>query len=221
MNRVKLNQGFGLKDFPKAKEVLINKGDCLLYEGDERANRAYVIVSGKLEVCLTSGTGHETLLYHLEPGELVGELAAFGKKARTATIAATMATKLLEIPYADLVSRMQDCSFVEKVSHHFLTRYLRTHDVVCRLGQPNVSMKLCRYFKSLADQKDTQENPVVLKLPSHSEMGKLLSCQRETVTREMKKLMFRGVVIPLEQTGLFELNLKKNQLLLAGMLDAN
>lgn len=221
MNKMQLSQGFGLEDFPKAKEVLIKKGDFLLYEGDERANRAFVIVSGKLEVRLTSGTGHETLLYHLNPGELVGELAAFGMKARTATIAATMATKLLEVSYAELVSNMQDCSFVEKVSHHFLTRYLRTHDVVCRLGQPNVSMKLCRYFKSLADQKDTQENSVVLKLPSHSEMGKLLSCQRETVTREIKKLVSSGVITPLEQTGSFALNIEKNQLFLAGMLDAN
>jgi len=97
MNRVRLSQGFGLEDFPKAKEVHIKKGDFLLYEGDEKASRAYVIVSGKLEVRLTSGTGHETLLYHLNPGELVGELAAFGMKARTATIAATMATKLLEV----------------------------------------------------------------------------------------------------------------------------
>ena len=221
MNRVKLNQGFGLEDFPKAKEVFIKKGDFLLYEGDERANRAYVIVSGKLEVRLTSGTGHETLLYHLEPGELVGELAAFGMKSRTATIAATMESKLLEVSYADLASNMQECSFVEKVSHHFLTRYLRTHDVVCRLGQPNVSMKLCRYFKSLAEQKDIQENIVELRLPSHSEMGKLLSCQRETVTREMKKLIFSGVIVPLGQTGSFALNIEKNQLFLAGMLDAN
>lgn len=220
MNRVKLNQGFGLEDFPEAKEVHIKKGDLLLYEGDERANRAFVIVSGKLEVRLTSGTGHETLLYHLNPGELVGELAAFGMKTRTATIAATMTTKLLEVSYADFIRRMKDCSFVEKVSYHFLTRYLRTHDVVCRLGQPNVSMKLCRYFKSLAEQKDIQGNTVVLRLPSHSEMGKLLSCQRETVTREMKKLVFSGVVAPLEETGFFALNIEKNNLLLAGMLDA-
>jgi len=220
MNRVKLNQGFGLEDFPEAKEVHIKKGDLLLYEGDERANRAFVIVSGKLEVRLTSGTGHETLLYHLNPGELVGELAAFGMKTRTATIAATMTTKLLEVSYADFIRRMKDCSFVEKVSYHFLTRYLRTHDVVCRLGQPNVSMKLCRYFKSLAEQKDIQGNTVVLRLPSHSEMGKLLSCQRETVTREMKKLVFSGVVAPLEETGSFALNIEKNNLLLAGMLDA-
>ena len=220
MNRVKLNQGFGLEDFPEAKEVHIKKGDLLLYEGDERANRAFVIVSGKLEVRLTSGTGHETLLYHLNPGELVGELAAFGMKTRTATIAATMTTKLLEVSYADFIRRMKDCSFVEKVSYHFLTRYLRTHDVVCRLGQPNVSMKLCRYFKSLAEQKDIQGNTVVLRLPSHSEMGKLLSCQRETVTREMKKLVFSGVVAPLEETGFFALNIEKNNLLLAGLLDA-
>jgi len=128
-----------------------------------------------------------------------------------------------QVPYADLVSRMQDCSFIEKVSHHFLTRYLRTHDVVCRLGQPNVAMKLCRYFKSLSDQKDIHENTVtvVLRLPSHSEMGKLLSCQRETITREIKKLIFSGVIIPQEQTGLFELNIEKKNLLLAGMLDAD
>ncbi|MDQ6979901.1 MAG: Crp/Fnr family transcriptional regulator [Ghiorsea sp.] len=221
MNSIKLNQGFSLEDFPKAKAVLIKKGDLLLYEGDEQAKRAFIIVSGKLEVRLISGTGHETLLYHLNPGELVGELAAFGIKARTATIAATMNTQLLEVPYTELVKRMSDSSFVEKISHHFLTRYLRTHDVVSRLGQPNVAMKLCRYFKSLSDQKDMLGDVVTLKIPSHSEMGKLLSCQRETITREMKKLVLSGVIIPQEKAGLFELDIEKNNLLLAGMLDAD
>lgn len=220
MSLVQLNQGFSQEDFPKAKDVFIKKGDFLLYEGDEEANRAFVIVSGQLEVLLTSGTGHETLLYHLNPGELVGELAAFGMKVRTATVVASMASKLLEVSHVDFAKCMQDPRFVEKVSHHFLTRYLRTHDVVCRLGQPNIAMKLCRYFKSLSDQKDIHENTIVLRLPSHSEMAKLLSCQRETITREIKKLIFSGVIIPQEQAGLFELNIEKKNLLLAGMLDA-
>ncbi len=219
MDVIKLEHGFGRDDFPKGREFFIKKGELLLYEGDEEANRAFVILSGKLEVRLISGTGHETLLYYLEPGELVGELTAFGVKARTATVAASMPTKLLEVSYSDFLARMQDCDFVKKVSHHFLTRYLRTHEVVCRLGQPNVAMKLCRYFKSLADQKGKQGDAVSLRLPSHAEMGKLLSCQRETVTREMKKLVGAGVITPSEQPGVFVLNIKKKELFLAGMLE--
>jgi len=219
MERVRSKQDFGKDDFPESREISIKKGELLLYEGDEHANRAFVVLSGRLEVRLISGTGHETLLYHLHPGELVGELPAFGVKARTATIAASVASTLLEVPYASFVQKMQDCGFVEKVAHHFLTRYLRTHEEVCRLGQPNVAMKLCRYFKTLADQKEHQGDVVEISLPSHAEMSKLLSCQRETITREMKKLIYAGVIVPREKPSYFELHVKKKQLFMAGMLD--
>jgi len=215
---IQLKHGFSVEDFPKAKDIWLAKGDLFLYEGDVHKGNCFLILEGTLDIRLISGNGHETLLYHLKPGELVGELAMFGVSARTATIIAREKTKLLEISAVTFSELIKDYDFLQKVTDLFIHRYLRTHDVVCRLGQPNIGAKLCRYFKTLIDQHESTENVVKVKLPSHTELGKLLSCQRETITREIKKLVNLGV-LTLDAGSVYAIDHEKMELLLADMLD--
>jgi len=217
MKEVELRKGFERDDFPEAKDIYLKKGELLLYEGEQHRSNCFVILDGQLDVRLITGGGHETLLYHLNPGELVGELAMFGEGVRTATIAVSKDSHLLEVSYREFSQCIKDYYFLQKVTHLFIERYIRTHEVVCRLGQPNIGMKLCRYFKSLSDQYNTDEEVIKLRLPSHAEMGKLLSCQRETVTREVKKLVFAGIIAPCDN-GFCFLNRRKMDLFLADML---
>ena len=190
MSNLQLNNKFTVNDFQNTKELHLSKGDVFLYEGDAGKKSCYLILNGNVDVRLISGSGHETLLYHLGEGCLVGELAMFGKKVRTATVVATTPVHLVEIEADEFKKNMGNLAFVEKLAAHFLNRYLKTHDVVCRLSQPNIGMKLCHYFKTLAEQTGKLEegSHVAIHLPSHASMGKLLSCQRESVTRELKKL---------------------------------
>ena len=187
---MKLNKLFDVNDFESTKETWLMKGDVFLYEGDDANKHCYLVKSGNLDVRLISGTGHETLLYQLKPRDLVGELAMFDANIRTATVVASTKTCLLEIENDEFNTKMKDHLFLEKLAYHFLSRYLKTHEVVCRLSQPNIGMKLCYYFKSLAENTggDMENGAVLIHLPSHAVMAKLLSCQRETVTRELKKL---------------------------------
>lgn len=217
--QIKFKSGFNRQDFSSNKIVHLAKGDTFLYEGDSHNQNCFVLLEGGLDVRLISASGHETLLYSIHPSELVGELAMFGVRERTATLVATRPCQLLEVRYAEFSQLMQDTDFLQKVTHHFLDRYMRTHNVVCRLGQPNIGMRLCRYFQSLAEQYTTEDNLVKLRLPSHAELAKLLSCQRETVTREMKKLALKGVIKPLDK-GVMVLNREKNTLFLAGTLES-
>ena len=142
----------------------------------------------------------------------------FGVSTRTATIIASEKTHLLEIQYNDFSERILDYDFLQKMTNLFIHRYVRTHEVVCRLGQPTIGMKLCRYFKTLAEQYDSDVDKIQLKLPTHAELGKLLSCQRETITREIKKLVHVGVLIPGQESLMF-INLEKMRLFLADMLE--
>ena len=173
-----------------------------------------------MDVRLISGTGHETLLYMLKEGDLVGELAMFGTEVRTATVVANTKVCLLEINRSEFKDNMSDNVFLEKLSAHFLDRYLKTHDVVCRLGQPNIGMKLCHYFKSLAEQERKIEEgmQVPIRLPSHSVLSKLLSCQRESVTRELKKLVQAGILAQVKGSD-YTLDVTNVNLYLGDMLE--
>ncbi len=217
---IQFRKGFTIADFPQAKELWLNKGDIFLYEGDGHRQKCYFIVSGQLDVRLISGSGHETLLYNLKEGDLVGELAMFGVEARTATIVASMRTCLLEVNSHEFKAKIKEYDFLERVAQHFMSRYLKTHEVVCRLGQPNIGMKLCHYFKSLAEQKHGNglADEVLIRLPSHVVLGNLLSCQRESVTRELKKLSTAGILKQMKGSD-YLLDIEKVDLYLGDLLD--
>jgi len=218
MADIELKKGFNACDFTHTKEIFLSKGDVFLYEGDTGKKSCYLVTSGSLDVRLISGSGHETLLYQLKDGDLVGELSFFGAKARTATVIANSKVCLLEIQSSDFKEQIQNREFLEKVTAHFLQRYLKTHEVVCRLGQPNIGMKLSHYFKSLAEQKPTDANEVAIRLPSHAILSNLLSCQRESVTRELKKLAEAGILKQVKGSD-YLLNQTNVSLYLGDMLD--
>ena len=77
-------------------------------------------------------------------------------------------------------------------------------------------MKLCRYLKTLADQHDSNKNIIQLRLPSHAELSRLLSCQRETITREIKKLV-NAQVITAQDAHLIQVDRKRIEFFLSDM----
>ena len=220
MGEILLNKTFKAEDFQHTKEIWLDKHDVFLYEGDAGKKACYIVKNGQLDVRLISGSGHETLLYQLKEGDLVGELAMFNAKVRTATVIATSKVCLLEIESSEFKQNMGNLAFTEKLLSHFLKRYLKTHEVVCRLSQPNIGMKLCYYFKTLADQTRKAEEgaQVEIHLPSHASMGKLLSCQRESVTRELKKLTQAGILKQVQGSD-FVLDIANVNLYLGDILD--
>ncbi len=220
MSIASLSDVFSEQDFLVSKEVELGKGEIFLFEGDKAEKQCYLLQSGVLEVRLVSGTGHETVLYHLQAGDLVGELPLFGLDMRTATVAAISPVKLLEISEEVFKTAMGEPDFCKKVIAHFLKRFLKTHDVVCRLSQPNIGMKLCHYFKTLveASGEEMKADKVFVKTPSHAAMAKLLSCQRESVTREIKKLVQAGIISPV-QSGGYMLHIPEVDLYLGGLLE--
>lgn len=174
----------------------IKKGAYVLYSGEGHQQNCFLILKGSVSVCLISANGHEMLLYHLGAGELIGELAMFGIPTRSATVIADEDCVLLEITKHEFHEKMKEPAFVAQMNQVFLQRYLDTHEVVCRLAQPNISMKLCRCISTLVHQQDDSEQTqqVRILLPSHAELAKMISCQRESVTREIKKLIQQGVL---------------------------
>jgi CRP/FNR family transcriptional regulator, cyclic AMP receptor protein len=78
----------------------LKDGEVLLPEGSRDAH-LHVIVTGKVDVARTSGLGR-TLLYRLEPGDLVGELSFMDDEPRYAALVAAGATEVLVLARSDL-----------------------------------------------------------------------------------------------------------------------
>ncbi len=69
-------------------------GDVLFHQGDP-TDGAYVVLSGELDAVRIADDGRETLLGHIGPNEVVGELAVICDVPRTATVRAGPQTSTL------------------------------------------------------------------------------------------------------------------------------
>ena len=99
LKKVPLFSSFELEDLLKLKEitetVTCKAGDFLFHEG-ESGNRAYIIVSGSIEVVKIDDK-EETIIATLEKPDYFGEMAIIENQPRSASIRAKTDSVLLAI----------------------------------------------------------------------------------------------------------------------------
>ncbi len=79
------------------REVSLARGDVLWKEGDA-GDHVVVLVDGRLEVVHETPDDGEITLRHLYPGAVAGEMAALDGQARSATVRAHSASRVLLVP---------------------------------------------------------------------------------------------------------------------------
>jgi CRP-like cAMP-binding protein len=77
------------------RQERFDAGEVVIEIGDQ-ADRVFVLCNGQLDV---TQDGRSEILRRLEPGALLGELAFFADRVRTATVRAVDACVLLSLPY--------------------------------------------------------------------------------------------------------------------------
>ena len=78
----------------------LRKGDILFREGDE-SDAMYVIKSGRIAITKAKGNS-EIVLAELKPGEMLGEMAFFDAKPRSAGAKAISDAEVIVLPFAAL-----------------------------------------------------------------------------------------------------------------------
>lgn len=86
----------------EAKKIL--KDNYLFRDGDA-PDAMYIIKSGNFAVTKTKGTS-EIVLAEIGPGAMVGEMALFDKKPRSANVKATKDSEVIALPYDSLTKQM-------------------------------------------------------------------------------------------------------------------
>ncbi|MFN2121513.1 MAG: Crp/Fnr family transcriptional regulator [Anaerolineales bacterium] len=75
----------------------LEKGQVLFLEADP-AESVYVVLAGKIAILLNSPDGRELVMDELHAGEILGELGALTRKARSASAVARASSEVLTIP---------------------------------------------------------------------------------------------------------------------------
>ena len=110
-----------------ATDVRLAPGDVLFHEGD-RADRAFVVASGEVEILKATGS-REALLAVRAEGDVIGEMALLEAAPRSATVRARIATELVSIPRGALDDLLTTSPSAARTVFGLLTRRVReTHD---------------------------------------------------------------------------------------------
>ncbi len=108
--------------------VKLKKGTVLFQEGDE-SDAMYVIKTGRIEITKSKGT-KDIILAELKPGEMLGEMAFFDNKPRSAGARAATDAEVIALPFSALHAQFKTFpewlkAMVKTVNSHLREANLR------------------------------------------------------------------------------------------------
>ena len=107
----------------ESTDVRLAPGEVLFREGD-RADRAFVVASGEVEILKATGS-REALLAVRSEGEVIGEMALLEQAPRSATVRARTTTQLVSIPRGTLDDLLATSPSAARTIFGQLTRRVR------------------------------------------------------------------------------------------------
>lgn len=119
------------------KEIKLAKGEYLFHEGDT-SSEFFIVIEGSVEVTKLDAK-HEKKhhLTTLSPGQTVGEMAVIDHEPRSASVHATMPTRLIKVPFVALdalaAKRNAFTQIYHQISKNVSQRLRYTNEVTIRI----------------------------------------------------------------------------------------
>lgn len=181
------------RKFPK-KGVICRESDF--------ANSLYYILEGSVTVTIADEDNREVILAYLHKGDFIGELGLFiTNTERSAMVRARTECELAEISYErfnKLVKkelRNEHAEILNLVGFQLSQRLLKTSDRVNLLTSMDVAGRVARTLLDLCHEPQAMTHPDGTQIHiSRQEIGRIVSCSRETVGRVLKTMTKDGVI---------------------------
>lgn len=169
----------------------VRKNTVVIQRGDE-SNSLYVVLTGRLKVCVAGDVGKEVILNTLGPGDHFGELAILGDMPRTATVVSLEDSRLLTLSrtaFLELVREQPDIALA--VIRSLIARVSQLTEQVGRLALGDV---YSRVRDLLTKQAVDQDGQLVTGRFTQSEIAQMVGSSREMVSRIFKDLREGGYI---------------------------
>ncbi len=201
-----LEKSFSLSGLPQdlaaglvklARPVNLDAGQVLFVAGDP-GNGFYSVIDGSLKVSIISGEGDEQLLAVLGPGSIVGELALFDARTRSATVTAMKPTKLAFIDRFGFEGFGDDNPAIYRHMLSILGSRLRQANDV--LAARNFLPLPGRVAQTLLQLADTFGKPVdgdrtlIHYKMSQADLANMAGAARENVSRVLNQWRRGGII---------------------------
>lgn len=203
----KISEGIAFKDY--------KKGEYIFRTGD-KADRLYIVCSGKMKIYTSTHDGREQILYIYSKGDFVGAFNLLKEDEYKYTAVAledTTISTLTKNTFDEIV--INNPSITLKILEKAYERIRWAEDLINRLSASNVDAKVAGLLLNLIDDFGKSiDDGILLELTiTREEMGSYAGLSRETMTRklntykEMGLLEFKGnkVIIIKDKSKLEEL----------------
>jgi CRP/FNR family cyclic AMP-dependent transcriptional regulator len=164
------------------------RGQLVFHRGD-RGDRAYVVVSGAVDLVIDSPDGRELILSRLGPGEHFGEMALVDDLVRSASARTAQETDLVVVLRQAFLQALNDHPEVsQQVIRSLVTRLRAADQKIEAFAYLDAAGRVARVLLELDHQPG-----VVLNL-SHEELGNMAATSRQTTTKVLGEWEGEGYV---------------------------
>ncbi len=158
-------------------------------------SKLYFINRGRVRVTLIAGDGKEVSFMELYAGDNFGELSAIDGEPHSVNVIAQESTTIIAMPvqifHRILHNQPEFCLLLLKRMSCMMRRLRRRIFEYSTLDiQQRIRAELLRLAKENVDLDGVSR---VANPPTHAEFARRISCHREAVSRELKKLERQGV----------------------------
>ncbi len=179
------------------KDKKAAKGDVIVSE-NEKGDSMFLILDGEVKVSLVSEEGKEIILSTLRKGDFFGEMSLLDGEPRSANVIALTDTELLELSRTDFLNEIVSNKHIAGAILKVLSMRLRkSNERILGLMSKDVFDRLAEYFQKEAKVKGREliDGSVVFERLPQSEIAAIVGSSRETVTRTIKEMVDRGMII--------------------------
>lgn len=168
-------------------------GQILIAEG-AASDDVFYILSGVVRVSVLSFGGSETIFRTMGPGELLGELAAIDGKERSASVVAVADSELASLSARDFrlfLSQVPDAGYwmARQLTHRVRDLSERLFEMATLPIIGRLAAELLRQPGDAAGDRFT-----IRHVPTHADLASRIGTNRETVTKELRALVERGLI---------------------------
>lgn len=189
----------------------LTRGETLIEAGDP-GDSMMIVLTGTLKVCVSSSSGREVVLDYLGPGGIIGEIAVFDGKPRTADVIAMDAAELVVLQRRFVLPFFeQNPASALRIIELLCDKLRRTNALVQDGSSGSKAPKLARGILRLLEEHGIRdENSVSIGFRmSQTELGNYVNISRENVNRQLREWedaglveVSRGHISIIDETGL-------------------
>ncbi|MBP1747899.1 MAG: Crp/Fnr family transcriptional regulator [Deltaproteobacteria bacterium] len=173
-----------------------HRGQLIFQEGEE-GDALFIVLGGKVKVCLYDEEGREYVLDVIGKDGFFGELALIDELPRSANILATETCNLLIIRRNDFMKLLMENPSISINILKVMAGRLRVADERIKwLAFLNVEGRILKYLLDIGEKIGIKmkDHVIIEKGPTQIEIANACGCSRETVSRMMTSLVRKGIL---------------------------